>query len=416
MFNQGAIDRGLYRSTSYEKYVSILQKNQSAQDEKFMKPDPSKVVGMRVGSYEKLNERGFIPEETPIVHGDILIGKVTPIQAIEGSSAVYRDNSETYKQQVPGVVDKVYSDIVNNEGYEMKKVKTRSERTPTVGDKYCLGSAAEALTTVGWIPIKDLTKEHKVACLIDDKYLEYVNPIDVYKFKYNGDMYKLRSQFVDFDVTMDHQMYVKLQYNNVFKLISAKDIIGKNVCYKNTIINKNIKSRTINELNINDVTDLPEWVWDLDEKQSYDLLCDIIDANNKNHMMTFYTKHKSLADNIMRLAIHSGLSAVIEITDEYILVHDYYIVRIRKDTNDIQITQENANHTVYKYDGDVYCLEVPSHVFMMRQNGKNVLIGQCSRHGQQTGRCHDYNSWQVLTMEGNVSKLRGTPESSLPNT
>jgi len=138
VFNRSAIERGLFRSTSFNKYISIIQKNRStAQDDKFMKPDPTKVTGMRHGSYDKLNEKGFIPEETTVVNGDFLIGKVSPIQKTQNSNQEYKDSSESYKQHVSGVVDKVFTDIRNAEGYEMIKMRVRSERIPTIGDKLC---------------------------------------------------------------------------------------------------------------------------------------------------------------------------------------------------------------------------------------------------------------------------------------
>ena len=135
--NQAAIDRGLFRSTSVKKYQTTLQKNQStSQDDIFIKPDRSQVTGMRYGSYDKLNEKGYAPEETPLDNGDILIGKVSPIQPVGNSSKVFKDSSEYYKSHVPGVVDRVWTEIYNNEGYEMRKVRVRSERVPMIGDKF----------------------------------------------------------------------------------------------------------------------------------------------------------------------------------------------------------------------------------------------------------------------------------------
>ena len=494
VFNQSAIDRGLYRSTSYEKYQSILKKNQSSsQDEIFMKPDPTKVSGMRPGSYEKLNERGFIPEETIISHGDVLIGKVSPIQQIEGSNKIYKDNSETYKQQVDGVVDKVYSDIKTPDGYEMKKMKVRSERIPTVGDKYCLLKDAEVLTSDGWIPINKITMEHQVASLIDDEYLEYVKPIAVYNFKYNGEMYKLRSQQVDLDVTMDHMMYVKKRDHNKFECIPAKKIIGKRVHYKKWAINNKPDIQTFDEIegmkldmdtwirffgiwyaegwaNVygSDVSpssyqtticqckerissilpdiatklgfkycvhgsghdcnndkftisnkplakymkplsvgavnkSLPAWVWNLSQRQSKMLLEHMIlgdGSTNPQGSVCYYTSSDKLANDVMKLAIHSGWSGsrkllrkagyTTEIKGRPITMNcDALCVRIVKTKNEPQVnhghtkSQNGQSEETYHYEGDVYCLEVQSHVFMVRQNGKNVWTGNCSRHGQK---------------------------------
>jgi DNA-directed RNA polymerase II subunit RPB2 len=132
--SQAAIDRGLFRSTSLKTYKLAIQKNQStSQDDIFIKPDRSQVAGMRQGSYDKVNEKGFAPEETRVENGDIIIGKVSPIQPVGNSGKVFKDSSEVYKAHIPGVIDKIYTDIFNSEGYEMRKGRTRSERIPHIG-------------------------------------------------------------------------------------------------------------------------------------------------------------------------------------------------------------------------------------------------------------------------------------------
>ena len=136
ILNQSAIDMGFFNSSTYDRYISIIQKNQiTSGNEKFMKPDIETVEGLRNASHEKLDDDGFIKEETEIVNGDVLIGKVTPLN--EMNAKRYRDNSEIYKESAPGVVDRVYKNIKNSEGYPMGKVKTRSERIPKIGDKFC---------------------------------------------------------------------------------------------------------------------------------------------------------------------------------------------------------------------------------------------------------------------------------------
>ena len=63
--------------------------------------------------------------------------KVSPIQPVGNSNKLFKDSSEHYKATVAGTVDKVYTDIFNHEGYEMRKVRVRSERVPMIGDKFC---------------------------------------------------------------------------------------------------------------------------------------------------------------------------------------------------------------------------------------------------------------------------------------
>jgi DNA-directed RNA polymerase II subunit RPB2 len=146
IMSKAAIDLGLFRSTSVKKYQTQIQKNQAtSQDDIFMKPDRSQVAGMKQGSYDKLNEQGFAPEETVLDNGDILIGKVSPIQPMGNSNKVFKDSSEYYKSHIPGVVDKVYTNIINNEGYEVRKVRVRSDRRPMIGDRTCLSPSRASI-------------------------------------------------------------------------------------------------------------------------------------------------------------------------------------------------------------------------------------------------------------------------------
>ena len=494
--NKSALDRGLFRSTSVKKYSTTIQKNQStSQDDVFIKPDRSQVIGMRQGTYDKLNEKGFAPEETVLENGDILIGKVSPIQPVGNSNKVFKDSSEYYKSNISGVVDKVYTDIYNNEGYEMRKVRVRSERKPEVGDKFCIANInTDVLTSIGWIKINEILKTHKIATLTDNKYLEYVNPIDVYNFKYRGAVYKLRSQQIDLDVTIDHELYVKKREHKNFELIPAFNVYGKRMKFKKWAENKNPDIEFINitknrKIKMDDLLDLlgifisdgciesnniiisgaklrkikhlqdivkklnlkilydqdnhgdfkhlnnlelgmhhyindnelasffepysvgainkflPEFVWKLSQRQSRLLLESLISgdgSHNNQGSVCYYTSSKRLADDVMKLAIHAGWSGSIKLIrpkgtayeikgikgriSKGFINEDALSVRIIKTKNEPEINhghiheQNGQSEELYAYEGDVYCLEVPSHVFMIRQNGKNVWVGNCSRH------------------------------------
>lgn len=235
VFNQSSLDRGLFRADSLKKHHSEIVKNPStSQDDIFTKPDPNKVTGMKQGNYSKLNEKGFIPEETPITNNDIMIGKVSPIQPTGNNNKVYKDSSEIFKSNVEGVIDRVHTGIYNAEGYEMYNVRVRMERKPVIGDKFCLTPEHEVLTTNGWIKIDDI-KNELVAVLDPNKnIILFENPLEIHKFDYNseidGKMYKLQSPLVDLIVTPNHRMYVKEHFNYDFML--AKESFGKNLTFK----------------------------------------------------------------------------------------------------------------------------------------------------------------------------------------
>jgi len=149
LFNLTSIQRGKFRAMCLKKYISTIQKNQSTtQDDIFTKPDPNKVTGIKQGCYDKLNLQGHVPEETVVENGDVLIGKISPLQTKElNSEKEFRDSSEIYKMHVAGVVDRVYTGGLNPEGHEVKKILVRSERQPNIGDKFTSRSAQKA--TIG---------------------------------------------------------------------------------------------------------------------------------------------------------------------------------------------------------------------------------------------------------------------------
>ena len=244
--NQSAVDRGLFRSMSLKKYESVIQKNQStAQDDVFIKPDPTKVTGTRGGNYDKINEKGYAPEESILNNNDAIISKQSPIQPVYSDTShremkIYKDSSEIYKGIASGVVDRVWANIYNSEGYEMIKVRVRSERVPQIGDKFaCYSSDTEILTTDGWIKFPELTVNHKVASLLEGNILKYVNPTQVMSYDFVSDdkqkMYQLKSNQVDLLVTPNHRMYIQKRGKCGWQIEEAKDAYGKRWYYKKNV-------------------------------------------------------------------------------------------------------------------------------------------------------------------------------------
>lgn len=293
IMNKTSVHRGLATSTTLKKYSDTITKNTATgQDDVFMKPDRNKVTGMMDSNYyNKLNDKGYVPEETVITNGDVIIGKVSPIQAGSNTNKLYKDESDIYKSTVPGIVDKVYTGIYNADGYEMYNMRIRSERVPNIGDKFCVTKDHKVLTKYGWVRFDEFYERYlsdfefrenvMVAQLNDNDMLEFVHPIDVFKFDYKGKMYKLISEHVEFQITPDHILYVKMEDHNDFERIEASKIEGKNVQFK---------------------------------------------------------------------------------------------------TENNQIANVQCNFKHVDYDDKVYCLQVPSGVFMIEYNGKKHWTGNCSRH------------------------------------
>jgi len=141
MINRGALDRGLFRSIFYRTYKDEERKNQSSgEEERFVRPDPSLTKQMKNGNYEKLDETGFVPEQTFVNTDDILIGKVVPLRVPTGmvvpvGSKTFRDVSRTMRNNEVGWVDRIFKNR-NGEGYSFAKVRMRQDRIPEIGDKF----------------------------------------------------------------------------------------------------------------------------------------------------------------------------------------------------------------------------------------------------------------------------------------
>ena len=141
MINRASLDRGLFRSIFYRTYRDEERKNQSSgEEERFVCPDPSLTRQMKNANYEKLDETGFIPENSFVSSDDILIGKVVPLRVptgmvIPAGAKRFRDVSKTMRNNELGWVDRIFRNR-NGEGYSFAKVRVRQDRIPEIGDKF----------------------------------------------------------------------------------------------------------------------------------------------------------------------------------------------------------------------------------------------------------------------------------------
>ena len=137
MFNKGSIERGLFQATIYHTEKDE-DKKIHGDDEVRCKPDKSKTRGIKFGNYNKLNNKGIIPENTLIENRDIIIGKIIPIKENRNDHTKvikYDDESKVYRTNEESYIDKNYIDR-NGDGYSFCKVRIRNVRQPVIGDKF----------------------------------------------------------------------------------------------------------------------------------------------------------------------------------------------------------------------------------------------------------------------------------------
>ncbi len=136
LVNKGSIDRGLFNATIYHTEKDE-DKKINGDEEIRCKPDPSKTKGMKFGNYDKVNNKGLVPENTFIENRDIIIAKVVPIKENRNDHTKlikYEDHSKIHRTTEESYIDKNFVDR-NGDGYCIAKVRIRTSRKPVIGDK-----------------------------------------------------------------------------------------------------------------------------------------------------------------------------------------------------------------------------------------------------------------------------------------
>ena len=137
LFNEGAINRGLFRTTYYNSYESYEENSKIGNatiDSKFANIENETVIGLRPGyDYSNLDEYGLIKENTELDDKKVLIGKISNNST---NSEISIDNSVFPKKGQLGFVDKSFI-TEGEQGTRIAKVRIREERIPAIGDKFC---------------------------------------------------------------------------------------------------------------------------------------------------------------------------------------------------------------------------------------------------------------------------------------
>ena len=137
LFNRGSVDRGLFHSTLYHTEKDE-DKKVNGEEEIRGKPNKAITKNIKFGNYDKLNDKGLIPENTLLEDKDIFIGVMTSIKGHKNDNnktIKYTDNSKSYKTHEECYIDKNYVNR-NGEGYTTCKVRIRSHRVPATGNKF----------------------------------------------------------------------------------------------------------------------------------------------------------------------------------------------------------------------------------------------------------------------------------------
>ena len=145
IMNKGAIDRGIFRVTTFKTVSHVEKKKGTAYNESIQFPPAD--IRKRFYKYDKLGDDGIAKVGQKVEKNDVLIGRVLRYTNKQGETE-YKDCSTVAKINEAGIIDKVIIGTTP-EGFEFIKVKIRSTCIPEVGDKLASKSAQKG--TIGAI-------------------------------------------------------------------------------------------------------------------------------------------------------------------------------------------------------------------------------------------------------------------------
>ena len=150
LINEGALQRGLFRTTIYTTYEAEEEKEVKhdivMKDKTFTNIDKlNEVMGIKPDmDYSKLDDQGMIPENTDVDDRTVLIGQTE----MADKKGARKDCSKVPKKGQLGTVDKTFM-TEGEEGQRIAKVRIREERIPNIGDKFA--SRAGQKGTIGMV-------------------------------------------------------------------------------------------------------------------------------------------------------------------------------------------------------------------------------------------------------------------------
>lgn len=154
LINEGAIHRGIFRTTYYSMYEAREESSKVSGmiNSRFANIEKNNVIKIKPGyDYSLLDDYGMIKENTQLNDKIVLIGKIT--SDTESKDRFIDDSVKPKKGQL-GFVDKSFI-TQGEEGFNIAKVRIREERIPAIGDK--MASRAGQKGTLGLIiPEEDM--------------------------------------------------------------------------------------------------------------------------------------------------------------------------------------------------------------------------------------------------------------------
>lgn len=233
IFNKSSIEMGLFNMAFYKTYKEKLVSKSKDYVEVFKGPEERK------GKYRNLDDDGIAKIGSVLRQNDVIISKLRIFN--DRTKEPERIDKHLYFSEEGIVVKRLISDKADG---KTVKVVIKFPTSPTKfyqpiqGDKFaCYTKNHEILTKSGWINIAEINAFDEIATLDGDQII-FQRPLNIMDYEYNGYIYKSNNG-ISFEVTSNHRMYIYEDGKYIIK--TAENIRGLSI-HRRTAINNNIKT------------------------------------------------------------------------------------------------------------------------------------------------------------------------------
>lgn len=133
IINESSVQRGLFNHISFKTYSEEIIIGKDKNNYIFTNPSLNGTILKKGFNYSKLNKFGIINEGEKVNGDDVIIGRVV-VSKDENGNDIFYDHSIVPEKFTDAVVDKIF--ISSDNDKIIYKVRLRSIRIPTLGDKF----------------------------------------------------------------------------------------------------------------------------------------------------------------------------------------------------------------------------------------------------------------------------------------
>jgi len=242
----------------------------------------------------------------------------------------------------------------------------------------CHGEGTEILTPKGWVNFKDIdTNTEVIQYDLETNTMTSVLPSNVINEPYKGKMHRIENQTYNALLTPNHNIYYKNRSGDIVKK-AIKDINAFSSDMELPFSGKFV-NEGVDELSLEDKINIGNFDWvdlsDKSEKWCNSFIYELTklegskldsETQNGDYIIKHQTISKLFADKLQVIGIFAGY--VVDITND----KDVYNVSFVKTNTFSSITDKP---TIEDYDGNIYCVTVPTGCIVTRYNDKVLISG-----------------------------------------